>query len=140
MDWVGIKLLDLALGADLFQLSLDSLGVLLGDALLQSLGSSLDSSLGLSQAQTGQLANDLDDLDLLGADLRQDDVELVLLLNGSSSSSASGGSSHSSGGNAELFLQSVDQLGQLQNSQTLDLFEQGSDLLRHCNCLLKVNF
>ncbi len=31
---------------------------------------------------------------------------------------------------AELLLQSVDELGELQNSQTLNLFDEGSDFLR----------
>ena len=41
-----------------------------------------------------------------------------------------GGSSHSGGGDAELLLQSVDELGELQNSQTLNLFDEGIDFLR----------
>ena len=60
------RLLQLDLGAGLFQLSLQSLGVLLGSALLQGLGSALDSSLGLGQALAGDLADNLDDLDLGG--------------------------------------------------------------------------
>ena len=41
---------------------------------------------------------------------------------------------------AKLLLQSVYQLGQLQNGQTLDLFDHSSNLLRHCDSLLFVRF
>ena len=37
------------------------MGLILGQAFLQGLGSALDSSLGLSQAQTGDLADNLRD-------------------------------------------------------------------------------
>ena len=40
----------------------------------------VDEVLGFLQAQAGELAHDLDDLDLLGAGFGEDDVELVLLL------------------------------------------------------------
>ena len=96
------------------------LGILLGDALLQSLRSALDESLGLGQTQAGDLADSLDDLDLgSSVETGEDDVELGLLL-GSGGSSAGSGSSDSSGsgGNAELFFQSVDQLRQLQNGKS----------------------
>ena len=81
---------------------------------------SLNGSLGLGQAQTGDLTDSLNDLDLLGADLGQHHVELGLLQQRSGSTSHGGGSSHSGGGDAELLLQSVDELGELQNSQTLN--------------------
>ena len=58
------KLLQLDLAAGLFDLLLQSLGVVLGHALLQGLGSALDSGLGLGQALAGDLADNLDDLDL----------------------------------------------------------------------------
>ena len=95
-----------------------------------SLGGSLNGSLGLGQAQTGDLTDSLNDLDLLGADLGQHHVELGLLFSSGSGSTAGGGSSHSGGGDAELLLQSVDELGELQNSQTLNLFDEGIDFLR----------
>ena len=49
----------------------------------------------------------------------------------SGSSSAGSGSGHGGGGHAELFLQSVDQLGQLQNGQALDFLDHSSNLLGH---------
>ena len=48
----GIKLLDLDLSASLFQLLLDVLSLSLGSLLLDSLGSAVNDSLSLLQAQT----------------------------------------------------------------------------------------
>ena len=99
-----MRLLDLDLRASLFELLLEVLGILLGHALLQSLRSGLDESLGLGQTQTGDLADSLDDLDLgSSVETGEDDVELGLLL-GSGSSSAGSGSGHGGGGHAELQL------------------------------------
>ena len=76
-----MRLLDLDLRTSLFELLLEVLGILLGHALLQSLRSGLDESLGLGQAQTGDLADSLDDLDLgSSVETGEDDVELGLLL------------------------------------------------------------
>ena len=72
------RLLDLDRGAGLFQLLLELLGVVLGDAGLDRLGGGLDEVLGLLQAEAGGGADDLDDVDLVGAEGLQDDVELGL--------------------------------------------------------------
>ena len=72
-----MKLLDLNLRAGFLELLLEGLGIVLGDAFLDGLGSGLDKALGLGQAQTGELADDLDDLDLRsGVETGEDDVEL----------------------------------------------------------------
>ena len=65
------SLLQLYLSADFLELLLQFLGLVLGDTFLDGLGGSLDRSLGLSQAQAGNLADSLDDLDLLSADFGQ---------------------------------------------------------------------
>ena len=84
------NLLQLDLAAGLFDLLLHSLGIVLGQAFLQGVGHALDGSLGLGQAQTGDFADDLDDLDLLsGVEASQDHVELGLLLSSGSSSASS---------------------------------------------------
>src|SRR5699024_5569130 len=124
------NLLDLDLSADLFQLLLDVLGVSLGSLLLDGLGSAVNDSLGLLQAQTGDLLDDLDDLHLGSAHVGQDDVELGLLLLSGSSSAGSGNRSSSNSRNAELLAVSVDQLLQLQDGQALDGLDDGSNLLR----------
>src|SRR5262245_55948631 len=73
-------LLDLDGGAG----ALEGLGGLLsgvlGDLLQDRLRGTVDQVLGLLEAQGGELAHDLDDLDLLVAGTGEDDVELVLLL------------------------------------------------------------
>src|ERR1700739_4504696 len=76
----GPNLLQLDLGAALFQLLLHRLGVGLGHAFLHGLRSALDQVLGFLQAQTGDFAHDLDDVDLLcRVDAGEDDRELGLL-------------------------------------------------------------
>src|SRR5690606_39867563 len=72
-------LLQLDLGASGLELLLDLLGFGLGNAFLDRLRSALDQVLGLLQAETGDGAHFLDDLDLLVASGSQDDVELGLL-------------------------------------------------------------
>ena len=128
----GVKLLNLNLSASLFQLLLDVVSLSLGDLLLDSLGSAINDSLSLLQAQTGDLLDQLDDAHLASASLDQDDVELGLLFLSGSSSASSSGSSSSNSGNTELFAVSVDQFLQLQNGQLLDGVDDGSNLLRSC--------
>ena len=82
------NLLQLDLAAGLLDLLLHSLGIVLGQGFLQGVGHALNGSLGLGQTQTGDLADDLDDLDLLGADFLQDYVELGLLFSSSSASAS----------------------------------------------------
>src|SRR5690606_3643270 len=74
------RLLQLDGRALLLQLGLDLLGLFLRHALLDRLRRVVDEVLRLLQAQAGQLAHDLDHLDLLLAGAREDDVELRLLL------------------------------------------------------------
>src|SRR5262245_46435782 len=74
------RLLDLDRSSRLFQLALDRVGLLLGDALLDRLGGRVDEVLRLLQAEAGDRADDLDHLDLLVADRREHDVERRLLL------------------------------------------------------------
>ena len=76
------RLLDLDLGALLLEGGLDLLGLVLGDAFLDGLGRRVDEVLGLLEAEAGELADDLDDRDLVRADLGQGRGELGLLLGG----------------------------------------------------------
>ena len=98
------------------------LGVFLGNAFLDGGGSAIDHSLGFLEAQTGLLTDDLDDLDLLGADFLQDDVELGLLFHGLSGSGggASGNDGAGGGGHAKLSFQSLVYNGGTTGSQRLD--------------------
>src|SRR5581483_2949335 len=73
------SLLDGDLRSGVLQLLGDRLGFVFGDPLLHRLGSALDERLRLGESERGDLADGLDDLDLLGASLLEDDVELGLL-------------------------------------------------------------
>src|SRR3954464_3061939 len=81
-------LLDLDAGAGLFELRLDRVGLVLGDALLDRLRSRVDEILRFLQAEARDGADDLDHLDLLAAGLGEDDVERRLLLGSLGGSSA----------------------------------------------------
>jgi hypothetical protein len=63
------KLLDLDLGASLFELGLGSGGIFFGNAFLDRLGSGFDQILRLLETKTGQFADGLDDLNLVRAGL-----------------------------------------------------------------------
>src|SRR6478735_3262418 len=109
-------LLDLDLGPLLFQSGLDLLGFVLGDAFLDGLGRCVDQVLGLLEAEAGQLTDDLDDRDLVRADLGQGRGELGLLLGSGShfGGSPTGGrrgrgSSRGSGGDAVALFESLDE-------------------------------
>src|ERR671912_758304 len=71
----GSRLHDLDLRAHVLELLADRLGLFLVDAFLQRLGRALDEVLGFLQPEAGDLADDLDDLDLVRADLLEVDVE-----------------------------------------------------------------
>ena len=87
-----VKLLDGDRRAGLLELGLGVLGGVLVDLLEQRLGSAVDEILGLLEAQAGDdLADDLDDADLLLAGTLEDDVELRLLLGGLGGSATGGG-------------------------------------------------
>src|ERR1700728_1543977 len=75
-----LKLLDGYRGAGAFQGGLGLFRGVLVDLLQDGLGGTVDQVLGLLQAEAGQGAHLLDDLDLLVASGLEDDVELVLLL------------------------------------------------------------
>ena len=72
-------LLDFDFCADSFELSLESLCIFLGNAFLDLGVLGLDKSLCFCKAEAGDCTDFLDDLDLLGAELGEDNVELGLL-------------------------------------------------------------
>src|SRR5215831_10262974 len=63
----------------LFQLGFDRRGLVLRHAALDRARRAVDEVLGFLQAQAGDLADHLDDLDLLAAGVLEQDVELGLL-------------------------------------------------------------
>ena len=118
-------LFDLAGCANLFESSSDFLCVFLGDAFLDSLGGVVDDFLGFLEAEAGLLADDLDDLDLLGADVLQDDVELGLLFR---CFCGGGGACNCDCGrrcgNAKLLFERLHELGKLENGHRFDISNQ----------------
>ncbi len=104
------ELLEGNLCALLLELCLGCLCILLGELLLDDLRCALDEVLGLLEAEAGQLTDNLDDLDLVRANLSQLNVELGLLFLSRSSSAASCDNNTCSCGNAELFLASLDKI------------------------------
>src|SRR5215213_5410031 len=123
------KLLQLDASAGLLELALELLGLVAIDALLDRLGGLVDERLGLLEAQAGGGADDLDHLDLLLPRRGQHDVDRARLLLGRAGSGVTGGSGcwcggDRRGGHAELLLERLDQLGQLEDGHLLDLFDQ----------------
>src|SRR4051812_32904865 len=119
-------LLDLDGGAGLLELALELVGLVALDALLDGLRRLVDERLGFLEAQAGRRADDLDDLDLLVAGARQDDIDgrrLLLLCGAVGTAGAGGGSSggHCLRGDAELLLEGLDALGELGDRNALEL-------------------
>ena len=113
----NVELFHLYLCTGSFELFLNSLSILLGYLLLNSLGSAVYESLCFLQAETGDLANSLDDSNLVAANALQDNVKLSLLSLSSSSLNRTCNSNSSSSGYAKLVLYSVNQLRELENGE-----------------------
>ncbi len=99
----------------------------LGDSRKHLGAGSLGHGLGIHQAQAGQLANDLDGLDLLGASIFQNDVEFSLLFDrfgsrGGGRGTGGGDGYRSGGGNAPLLFEFLNQVGSFQNCQLAQFF------------------
>src|SRR5580700_2733101 len=73
------KLLDFDLGARVLELLLDGRGFFLVNALFDGLRSAVDKVLGFFEAEAGDFANRLDDVDLVAADVGENDGEFRLL-------------------------------------------------------------
>src|SRR5713226_2307084 len=82
---VTMQLLNSDLCAHLGHLVSDLLGLFLRDCFFNGLGSLINHSLCLFQTQAGDFAHNFDDVDLVGANLTEDGVELGLLFNRSCS-------------------------------------------------------
>src|SRR4051812_48051996 len=106
------------------------LGGVLGDLLQDRLRRVVDQVLGLLEAERGQAAHLLDDLDLLVAGSLEDDVELVLLdggLSGTATATTGGGGSDGHGGSrgdVEGLLELLHEVRQLQEGHLLERVEQ----------------
>src|SRR5690606_16297163 len=113
--------------ASLFENSLCLLGGFLVCTLEDVARSAIDDGLGLAETQRGELANGLDDLDLLVADRLENDVEGVLLFDLFCSSTGSSRSSNSDGcsrGDLEGLLECLDELAEFDEREALELLKQ----------------
>src|SRR4051794_3336 len=117
-------------GAGALEGSLGLLRGVLGDLLQDGLGRVVDQVLGLLEAERGQAAHLLDDLDLLVAGSLEDDVELVLLGGGLlATAAATGGGGGRDGhggssGDVERLLELLHEVGQLEEGHLLERVEQ----------------
>ena len=120
-----LPLLELDLGALGLELRLELLGIGLRHAILDRLRRRFDQVLGLLEAEAGDLAHRLDDVDLLVAGSGQDDAELVLDFRRSGSGCRSGGGRDRSGGaDAPLLFQQLAELSGLEDRQGRELLDQ----------------
>src|SRR3954471_8819385 len=124
-------LLDGDAGPGALERLLGLVGGLLVGLVQDGLGRAVDQVLGLLETQAGELANDLDDLDLLVAGRLEDDVELLLLGGGLVATAARGGHTRSGHGDrssrshAEGLLELLHEVGDLDQRLLL----QGLDAL-----------
>src|SRR3954466_788461 len=112
-------LLDLDAASSFLEVGLELVGLLALDALLDGARGLVDEGLGLLQAEAGRRADDLDDLDLLVAGRGEDDVDGRGLLLGRSVATAAtggrGGRGDGRRGDAELLLERLDALRELEH-------------------------
>src|SRR5690606_4091794 len=126
----------------LFELRLERSGLVLRNTGLDLARGTVHQILRLLQAEAGDLANDLDHLDLLGASFLEHDGELRLLFGcGRGGGSCRRGTTRRGGGDGdvELFLESFDQLGELEDRHVADRVEDlvlAHGCVSHCRTLL----
>ena len=107
---------------------LEVVALVLGNALFDCLGSSLNKVLSVLKTKTGDLTNSLDYSELVCAEGSKNYVELSLLLSSGSSSNCACNSNGSSSGYAELLFNSLNEIVKLKKGKTLNLFYQCDNL------------
>src|SRR5258706_2785291 len=127
-DREQLRLLDGNLGAGVFEDLLDLLGLILGNVLFDGLRSALDEVLRFLQAERGDLADGLDDVDLLLAGALENDGELGLDLRGrccgGGTSGRRGGDGGGSGGDAEALFERLDEVRKVKDRHRLNLLHE----------------
>src|SRR5882762_2016771 len=118
------RLLQFHLGASLLELGLDLVGFVLVHAFLDRLGGAFDEVLGFLEAEAGDGADFLDDLDLLVAGGGKNDREFGLFFNGSRGSGGRAGHRNGgSGGHAPLFFEQLCELGSLKHGEAREVVD-----------------
>src|SRR5947207_1315204 len=116
-------------GADVVELLLDRGCLVLVHAFLDRLRRGFHEVLCFLQAQAGDLANDLDHLDLVGAHFGQGHVELGLLLGrrgraaGARTAARHRHRHRSRGGDTQFLLERLHELRELENADPLDVVD-----------------
>src|SRR5882724_10230899 len=128
----GPLLLDLDLGAGVFELLLDGRGLVLVHAFLDGLGCAINEVLGFFQAQARDFANRLDDVDLVAANVGEHDGEFRLLFRRCRAACCRAAARRhyrgSRRGNAEGFFHFFHQVRRFEQRQALDFFQDRFDL------------
>src|SRR3954447_5970553 len=120
-----MELLELDLAAGLLEIGLQLVGLLALEALLDGLRGRVDERLGLLEPEPGRRANGLDDLDLLVAGSGEHHVDRGRLLLGCLRTVRRhrGGSRNGRRRDAELLLERLDALGELEHGDALQLID-----------------
>src|SRR6266567_2079818 len=130
-------LLEFDLRASLLELDLELLGLVLVHAFLDRLRRALDEVLCFLQAQAGDGADFLDDLDLLVAGGGKNDRELGLLFGRSGGSGGGTGNGHCrSGGHAPLFFEELGEFGGFEHGEAREVV---NDFLQVSHCSVSLN-
>src|SRR3954468_9631472 len=134
------RLLDFDFGADFLELLLDVVRLVLRDPFLDRLGSALDEVFRFFEAERGDLADDLDHVDLVGADFSERARELGLFFRrrrraASRRAAAREHRHRCRRAHAELRFERLHELRELEDADALDVFDDL--LLRYFgHCLL----
>ena len=123
-----MSLLELDSSACSFQLSLELFSLSLGNLLLKSLGSSLNSFLSFLKGKTNSVLNSLDNVHLSVAEGDENYVELGLF--SLSGSACYGTCCCYDSGNTVLFLDSFNELCELKNRICVKFFKELGNLFR----------
>ena len=128
---MGVKLLNLNLCACSLESLLNRLSLILGNAFLNGLRSTLNHLLSFLKSETGDLTNCLDNVELLSAEGLENNVELSLLLCcGSCCACYCNYTYGSCCGNAEFLLNCLYEVSEFYDSKRLNLFKNVSNLFR----------
>ena len=119
---------------------LESFGFFLGSTGLNSLGSTLNEFLSFLKTETCSLTNCLDNIELLSAEVLEDNVKLCLFFSCGSCCAANCNCCNRSSGYAEFLFESLYKVSYFEDSKCLDFINDCCNLFRcHDNFLRNLN-